>query len=147
MKGAEWELLAMPMMPSQPPAVSEMPLILPNVCPTPHFPKAPLQHPLPSPSFYCIPRNDSEALQNVILPELLRLPEPIVGEWVFIMKLAASILLFLISLNLKVTNAWKLPCNCTWVSQFHSFCWHGRTDDRFFCKEKQSFPGSERLLL
>lgn len=119
MKGAERELLVMPTMPSEPPAVSKIPLILPNVCPSPCHPQAPLGHPLPCPSSHCIPRNNSEDLQNAILPELLRLREPILGNKVFIMKLATSIHLFLTCLNLKVTNAWKLPCNCSWVSQFH----------------------------
>lgn len=73
----------MSMMPSYPPAVSKIPLILPNICPCPCPPQAPLGHPLPSPSCHYIPRNCSEALQNAILAELLRLPELILGKWVF----------------------------------------------------------------
>lgn len=92
-----------------------------------------------SPSSNCIPRNDSKALQNAILPELLRLPETILGKQVFIMKLTTSILLFLTCLNFKVTNDWKLPCNCTWVSQFHSFCWYGRIYANFFTKKNNHF--------
>lgn len=108
MKGTEQELLDMPIVPSQPPSVSKISLIHPNVCPSSRLPQTPLGHSLLSASSHCIPRSYSEALQNTILPELLRLPEPELGKWVFIMKLTISILLFLICLNLKVTNAWKL---------------------------------------
>lgn len=131
------------MVPSQPPAVSKISLIHPDVCPSPRLPQTPLGHPLPSASSHCIPRNDSDALQNAILPELLRLPEPELRKWVFIMKWTIKILLFLICLNLKVTNAWKLSCNCIWVSQFHSFCSRGRMDANFFVKTNNNFQDNK----
>jgi len=41
------------------------------------------------------------------------------GKWAFIIKLTPSTFLLPSCLNVKATNAWKLPSNCTWVSQFH----------------------------
>lgn len=61
------------------------------------------------------------------------------------MNLTASIHLFLTCLYLKVTNAWKLPCNCTWVSQFHSFCCHGRIYAVFLQKENNPFQDKKDL--